>query len=53
MKKPNSGGRPPMFMNEIAVIKRRAGCLVIEELRQIDDIFRSAKARIVVETIKM
>lgn len=53
IKNPNRGGRPPMFMNEIAVISRRAGCFVIEDLRHTDVIFNKARDRIVVETIKM
>lgn len=53
IKNPKRGGRPPMFIKETAVIRRRAGCLVIDELRHTDVIFKRASDKIVVDTIKI
>jgi hypothetical protein len=53
MKKPNKGGRPPIFMKEIVRIRSMAGCLMIGDLRLIDVSFSKVMTRIVVLTIIM
>lgn len=53
MKKPNRGGKPPIFMNEIAMINNMVECLIIVESKVIDVAFIMLRAEITVETIKM
>ena len=53
MKNPNSGGRPPMFINEIMMISSIVECLTIAELRAIDVIFVILRAAITVVTMIM